>query len=62
MYSSTSTPRVITSRIRQEGHVACMGERRTANTALVEKPDGIGSLGRPIRRLDNNIKMNLQEI
>jgi len=62
LYSSTSIPRVITSRMRLEGHVARMGKRRAANTALVGKPDGIGPLGRPTRRLDNNIKMNPQEI
>jgi hypothetical protein len=28
----------------------------------VGKPEGIGPLGKPTRRLDNNIKMNLQEI
>jgi hypothetical protein len=39
-----------------------MGKRRAANAALVGKPDGIGPLGRPRRRLDNNIKMNPQEI
>jgi len=29
---------------------------------LVGKPDGKRPLGRPMRRLDDNMKMNLQEI
>jgi hypothetical protein len=40
-------------------HVWGKGE---LHTVLVGKPDGIGPLGRPMRRLDNNVKTNLQEI
>ena len=42
--------------------MACVGKRRVAYTVLVGKPEGTGQLGRPTRRLDNTIKMNLQEI
>jgi hypothetical protein len=39
-----------------------MGERRGAYRALVGKPEGRGSLGRPRRRWEDNIKMNLREV
>jgi hypothetical protein len=50
-------PRVIKSRrLRWAGHVARMGERRGAYKALVGKPKGRRLLGRPRRRLGDNIK------
>jgi hypothetical protein len=39
-----------------------MGEKRNAYRLLVGKPEGKRSLGRPRRRLVNNIKMDLLEI
>jgi hypothetical protein len=39
-----------------------MGERRDAYRALVEKPEGRIPLGRPRRRWEDNIKMDLQEV
>jgi hypothetical protein len=39
-----------------------MGERRGVYRVLVGKPEGKTSLGRPMRRWEDNIKMNLQEI
>ena len=39
-----------------------MGERRDVYKVLVGKPEGKGSLGRPKRRWENNIKMDLQEV
>ena len=42
--------------------VARMGERRGAYTALVGKPEGKRPLGRPRRRLQDNIKMNHREV
>jgi hypothetical protein len=39
-----------------------MGERRGVYRALVGKPEGKGQLGRPRRRLEDNIKMDLQEV
>jgi hypothetical protein len=57
LYSSTNIIRVIKSRrVRWTGHVACMGERRGA---LVGKPEGRRPLGRPRRRWEDNIKMDL---
>jgi hypothetical protein len=39
-----------------------MGERRNACRILVGKPEGRRQLGRPRRRLVDNIKMDLREI
>jgi hypothetical protein len=39
-----------------------MGERRGAYRALVGKPEGRRPLGRPRRRLEDNIKMDLLEV
>jgi len=39
-----------------------MGERRGLYSALVGKPEGRRPLGRPRRRWEDNIKMDLQEV
>jgi hypothetical protein len=39
-----------------------MGERRGVYRALVGKPEGRRSLGRPRRRWEDNIKMDLREV
>jgi hypothetical protein len=39
-----------------------MGERRGAYRALVQKPEGRRPLGRPRRRWEDNIKMDLREV
>jgi hypothetical protein len=39
-----------------------MGERRDACKALVGKPEGRRPLGRPRRRWEGNITINLREI
>ena len=44
------------------GHVAHMGERRGLYRVLVGKPEGKRQLGRPRRRWEDNIKMDLQEV
>jgi hypothetical protein len=55
--------RVIKSRrVRWAGHVARMGERRGAYRPLVGKPEGRRSLGRPRRRLKDNIKTDLRDV
>jgi hypothetical protein len=41
------------------GHVACMGERMGAYRVLLGKPEGNKTLGRPRRRWENNIKMDI---
>jgi hypothetical protein len=39
-----------------------MGERRNAYRALVGKPEGRRPLGRPRRRWEDNIKMDLRDV
>ena len=43
------------------GHVARMGEGRGVHRVLVGKPEG-RPLGRPRRRWEDNIKMDLREV
>ena len=63
LYSTPNIVRVIKStRMRWAGHAACMGQRRGAYRNLVVKPEGNIPLGRPRRRWDDNIKMDLQEV
>ena len=38
------------------------GEKRGVHRALVGKPEGMKLLGRPRRRWEDNIKMDLQEV
>ena len=42
--------------------MARMGEDRGVHRVLVGKPEGKRPLGRPIRRWEDNIKMDLQEV
>jgi len=57
------TKLVVTSRrIRCAGHVAGMGEKRGVYRVLLGKPEGKRPLGRPRRRWEDNIKMDLQEV
>ena len=49
-------------RMRWAGHVACMGEGRGVHRVLVGNPEGKRPLGRPRRRWENNIKMDLQQV
>jgi len=39
-----------------------MGESRGVSRVLVGKPEGKRPLGRPMRRWEDNIKMDLQEV
>jgi len=48
--------------MRWAGHVACMGERRGVYRVLVGKPEGNRPRGRPRRRWEDNIKLDLQEV
>jgi hypothetical protein len=49
-------------RMRWAGHVARMGEKRGAYRNLVGRPEARRLLGRPSRRWEDNIKMDLQEV
>ena len=63
LYSSTNIVWVIKSRrIRWAGNVARMEERRGVYIVLVGKPEGRRPLGRPRLRIEDNIKMDLQEV
>ena len=48
--------------MRWAGYVACMRESRGVYKVLVGKPEGKRPLGRPRRRWEDNIKMDLQEV
>jgi hypothetical protein len=63
LYSSPNILWVIKSiRMRWKRYVARMGKRRGAYRVLVEKPERKRQFGRPRRRWEDNIKMDLQEV
>ena len=49
-------------RLRWAGHVARMEVGRSAFNILTGKPTGKRPLGRPTRRWEDNIRMDLEEI
>jgi len=63
LYSLTNTLRVIKSRrMKWAVHVAHLGEKIGVYRVLVRKPEGKRPFGRPRRRWEDNIKMDLQEV
>ncbi|KAJ4433230.1 hypothetical protein ANN_15488 [Periplaneta americana] len=51
-----------TRRLRWAGHVGRMGVSRNAYRVLIGRPEGIRPLGKPRRRWEDNIKMDLREV
>jgi hypothetical protein len=63
LYSSPNIIKQIKSRrMRWVGHVARIGEERKVYKVLVVKPEEKRPLGRPRRRWEGEIKMDLREI
>ena len=63
LYSSRNIVRVIKSRrMKWAGYVARMGEGIGVYRVLVGKPERMRPLGRPRRRWEDNIKMDLRKV
>ena len=63
IYSLPNIVRGVKSRrMRWAGHVARMGEGRGVHRVLVGKPEGKRPLGKPRRRWEDSIKMDLREV
>ena len=63
LYSLPNIVRMVKSRImRWEGHVVRMGDGRGMHRVLIGKPEGKRLWGRPRRRWEDNIKMDLREV
>jgi hypothetical protein len=65
LYSSPDTRiirQVKSRRMRWAGHVACMEEERKVYKVLAGKPEGKSPFGRPRRRWEDGIRMDLRVI
>jgi hypothetical protein len=63
LYSLPNIVRVVKSeRMTWAGHVARMEEERGVHRVLVGKPEGQRPLGKPRRRWEDNIKMDVQKV
>jgi hypothetical protein len=62
LYSSPIMRQIKSRRMMWEGHMARTGEDRKVYKVLVGKPEGKRPLGRPRRRWEDGIRMDLREI
>ncbi|KAJ4433494.1 hypothetical protein ANN_15798 [Periplaneta americana] len=62
LHALYSSPDIKSRRLRWAEHVARMCESRNAYRVLVGRPEGKRPLGRPRRRWEDNIKMDLREM
>ena len=66
LHALYSSPNIIRNlkkrRLRWAGHVARMEQSRNALRVLVRKPESKRPLGRPRRRWEDNIKIDLREV
>jgi hypothetical protein len=63
LYASQNIIRVIKSRwVKMERDIKLMAEMRNANNILVGKTEEKRPLGRPRRKWDDNIRIDLKEI
>jgi hypothetical protein len=66
LHSLCSSPKIVrvikSRRMRWAGHVARMAAGRGVYKVLVWRPEGKRPVGRPRRRWEDNIKMDLREI
>ena len=62
LYSPNTVRLIKSRRMRWATHVARMEEGRGVHKVLVGKPEGKRPLGRPRRRREDNIKMDLEEV
>jgi hypothetical protein len=61
-FSPYSVRQIKPRRMRWAGHVARMGEDRNVYRVLMGKPEGKRPLGRPTRKWEDGIRMDLMEI
>jgi hypothetical protein len=66
LHNLSSSPDIIrqvkSMRMRWVGHVAHVGEERKVYKVLVGKPEGRRPIGRPRRRWEDGVRMDLKEI
>jgi hypothetical protein len=62
LYCSPNIRQIKSRRMRWEGHVAHIREERIVYSVLMGKSEGKKPLGRPRRRWENGIRMDLKEI
>jgi hypothetical protein len=61
-FQQTSQDNNTGNSIKLAEHVARMRDERVVHRVLVGKPKGKRTLGRPRRRWEDNIKMDMQEV